>query len=79
MKILVDMNLSPEWLAVLAQAGTPSVVLLRLRNELDSAQQARVCALLRTVTAALEAGALLVIAEHRARLRRLPVETGGEA
>ena len=91
MKILVDMNLSPEWLAVLAQAGwqarhwstvgsptapdadllawarqhgwvlltqdldfaellfhtqagTPSVVLLRLRNELDSAQQARVCA-----------------------------------
>ena len=34
---------------------------LRLRNELDSAQQARVCTLLRTATATLETGALLVI------------------
>lgn len=123
MKILVDMNLSPEWLGVLNQAGweashwsnigaptapdtelliwarhhgwvvltqdldysellfqtragTPSVVLLRLRNELDVAQQARVCALLRTAGAALVTGALLVIDERRARLRRLPIETG---
>jgi predicted nuclease of predicted toxin-antitoxin system len=122
-KILVDMNLSPEWLTVLAQAGwqashwstvgspsaadtdlfnwsrqhgwvlltqdldfaeilfhtqagSPSVVLLRLRNELDAAQQNRVCALLRTVGVALETGALLVIDEHRARLRRLPIGTG---
>lgn len=59
------------------QAGTPSVLLLRLRNELDMAQQARVCTLLRTATAALETGALLVIDERRARLRRLPIETGG--
>jgi predicted nuclease of predicted toxin-antitoxin system len=123
MKILVDMNLSPEWLTVLeqagwqashwsavgsptapdtdllawarqqgwvvltqdidfaellfhTQAGTPSVVLLRLGNELGSAQQARVCALLRTAAAPLETGALLVIDEHRARLRRLPIEIG---
>jgi predicted nuclease of predicted toxin-antitoxin system len=123
-KILVDMNLSPEWLGVLAQAGwqashwsgvgsptapdtdlrawtrqhgcvlltqdldfaellfhtqagTPSVVLLRLRNELDSEQQARVCVLLRAATAALETGALLVIDERRARLRRLPIQTDG--
>ncbi len=123
MKLLVDMNLSPEWLTVLqqagwqachwsnvgsptapdtdplawarehgqvlltqdldfaellfhTQAGTPSVMLLRLRNELDSAQQTRVCTLLRAVTAALETGALLVIEERRARLRRLPIETG---
>lgn len=120
MKILVDMNLSPEWLEVLsqagwdachwsrigspsapdtqvlawarengwvlltqdldfaellfhAQAGTPSAVLLRLRSELDATQQARVCALLRAAVAPLEAGALLVIDEHRARLRRLPI------
>lgn len=93
MKILVDLNLSREWLEVLeragwkashrshigsptapdtdlllwarqhgwvlltqdldfaellfhTQAGTPSVVLLRLRNELDSAQHSRVCTLL---------------------------------
>lgn len=124
MKLLVDMNLSPEWLPVLeqagwqachwstlgsptapdtdllasarehgqvlltqdldfaellfhTQAGAPSVVLLRLRNELDSAQQARVCALLRTAAAVLETGALLVIDERRARFRRLPIETGG--
>lgn len=124
MKILVDMNLSPDWLPVLqqagweanhwskvgeptvpdtellawarqhawvvltqdldfsellyhTQAGTPSVVLLRLRNELDSARQARVCALLHTASMALESGALLVIDEQRARLRRLPIETGG--
>jgi predicted nuclease of predicted toxin-antitoxin system len=124
-KILVDMNLSPEWLKVLeragwpsqhwslvgsptaadtdlfnwarehgwvlltqdldfaellfhTQGGAPSVVLLRLRNELDSAQQARVCTLLQTAATALEAGALLVIDERRARLRRLPI-TKGEA
>ncbi len=122
MKILVDMNLSPEWLKGLeqegwqachwstagspaaadtelfdwaqqhgwvlltqdldfaeilfhTQAGGPSVVLLRLRNELDTAQQARVCTLLRTAMASLERGALLVIDERRARLRRLPIET----
>jgi predicted nuclease of predicted toxin-antitoxin system len=126
MKVLVDMNLSPEWLRALeqagwrashwssvgpptatdtdlldwgtqhgwvlltqdldfaellfhTQAGQPSVVLLRLRNELDSAQQARFCALLRTAEPALEHGALLVIDEHRARLRRLPIEIGGGA
>jgi predicted nuclease of predicted toxin-antitoxin system len=125
-KVLVDMNLSPEWLRALeqtgwpashwssvgsptaadtdllnwsrqhgwvlltqdldfaellfhTQAGKPSVVLLRLRNELDSAEQARVCALLRTAEAALESGALLVIDERRARLRRLPIEVGGDA
>ncbi len=124
MKILVDMNLSPEWLKVLeqagwqachwstmgspsaadtelfnwarqhgwllltqdldfaeilfhTQAGAPSVVLLRLRNELDTVQQARVCTLLQTATPALETGALLVIDERRARLRRLPIETEG--
>jgi predicted nuclease of predicted toxin-antitoxin system len=93
-KVLVDMNLSPEWLAVLAAAGfaavhwqsvgspaapdedlfgwaeknrhvlltqdldfsqllfrtrggSPSVVLVRLRNELDAASQTRVCRLMR--------------------------------
>lgn len=61
------------------QAGTPSVVLLRLRNELDAAQQTRVCTLLRTAMTALEKGALLVIDEHRARLRRLPIEASGSS
>ncbi|MBN8246050.1 MAG: DUF5615 family PIN-like protein [Verrucomicrobia bacterium] len=59
------------------QAGSPSVVMLRLRNELDPAQQTRICTLLRTATAALEEGALLVIDERRARLRRLPIQATG--
>ena len=120
MKILVDMNLSPEWLGPLTRAGFeaihwkdvgaahsadkailewarreqhvvltqdldfaqllfatqeagPSVVLLRLRDEFDSAQRERVCSLLASARAALESGGLLVIDERRARLRRLPL------
>jgi len=120
-RILVDMNLSPEWLGVLqqsgmeavhwkdvaspsapdtellawakekkhvvvtqdidfaqllfnTQAGGPSVVLLRIRDELDSAQQARVCEALKSAASALEAGALLVIGEHRVRVRHLPIK-----
>ncbi len=77
--VLLTQDLDFAELLFHTQAGTPSVALLRLRNELDSAQQARVCALLRTAAAALESGALLVIDEKRARLRRLPIETGDNA
>lgn len=77
--VLLTQDLDFAELLFHTQAGTPSVVLLRLRNELDPAQQTRVCTVLRTATAALETGALLVIDERRARLRRLPIETGGNA
>jgi predicted nuclease of predicted toxin-antitoxin system len=120
MKLLVDMNLSPEWLTVLSEAGWPaihwafvgspsandveifawardngyvvltqdmdfaqllfytqaagpSVVMVRIRNELDSAEQARICQILGVARAELESGALVVIDEYRARLRRLPL------
>lgn len=59
-----------------SRAGSPSVVLLRLRNELHEAQRTRVAALLQAATSPLEAGALLVINERRARLRRLPILEG---
>jgi len=75
--VLLTQDLDFGGLLFHSQAGAPSVVLLRLRNELDSAQQSRICALLQTAVAALDTGALLVIDEHRARLRRLPIETGG--
>jgi len=125
MKLLVDMNLSPEWLGILSQAGWeaihwitagppkaedaevfrwardreyviltqdldfgqllyhtrqggPSVVMLRIRNESDPAQRARVCEVIRFAQDALELGALVVIDERRARLRRLPIQTGEE-
>jgi len=76
--VLLTQDLDFAELLFHTQAGTLSVVLLRLRNELDSAQQGRVCTLLRTAATALETGALLVIDERRARLRRLPIETGGD-
>jgi predicted nuclease of predicted toxin-antitoxin system len=119
-KILVDMNLSPEWLEVLKTAGFealhwkevgsptaadeeifkwarenkrvvmtqdldfsqllfragadgPSVILLRIQNELDKDQQARVCAALRPVEEALEAGAMVVIDDTHVRVRRIPI------
>ena len=121
MKILVDINLSPEWLEVFAQAGwqarhwsqigrpnadddeifswaaendhlvftqdldfpqilfasqggRPSVVLLRIKNELDAVQRARVCAAIRQASASLQTGAILVIDDRRIRLRTLPVK-----
>ena len=121
MKILVDINLSPEWLEVFAQAGwqarhwsqigrpnadddeifswaaendhlvftqdldfpqilfasqggRPSVVLLRIKNELDAVQRARVCAAIRQASASLQTGAITVIDDRRIRLRTLPIE-----
>jgi predicted nuclease of predicted toxin-antitoxin system len=120
-KIVVDMNLSPEWLEVFAQAvwqarhwsqigrpnadddeifswaaendhlvftqdldfpqilfasqgGRPSVVLLRIKNELGAVQRARVCAAIRQASASLQTGAIMVIDDRRIRLRTLPIE-----
>jgi predicted nuclease of predicted toxin-antitoxin system len=56
-----------------SKKGKPSVVLLRLKNELDATQQARVCAAIKQVQASLENGALLVIDSRRIRLRGLPL------
>jgi predicted nuclease of predicted toxin-antitoxin system len=57
-------------------AGGPSTVLLRLRDELDEGQRRRVTALIQQGREALEAGALLVVDENKARLRRLPLRPG---
>jgi predicted nuclease of predicted toxin-antitoxin system len=124
MKILVDMNLSPEWLGILSKAGWqashwkdvgsataadsdllawarehhavvvtqdldfsqllfqtqangPSVVLLRIRDELDAAQQGRICRAMAAAESSLETGALVVIDEHHVRLRHLPIKSEG--
>lgn len=57
-----------------SRLGKPSVVLLRIQNELDAAQRDRVCAALRQAVANLETGAILVIDEHHIRLRALPIK-----
>lgn len=56
------------------QAILPSVVTLRVKNELDAAARKSVCACLRQFQVALEAGALLVVKPDRVRLRRLPLQ-----
>jgi predicted nuclease of predicted toxin-antitoxin system len=120
MRLMLDMNLSPEWCAALAvpgwevrhwndlgprdatdsqviewarenqhvlltqdldfpqllfatQAGSPSVVLLRLDNELDRAQQARVKQAIIQSAQLLEKGCLMVMDSVRIRIRSLPI------
>ena len=58
-----------------AESG-PSVVLLRMDNEFDSAARHHVCAALTQADQALTQGALLTISPKRARLRRLPIIPG---
>ena len=57
-----------------SQGGRPSVVLLRIKNELDAVQRARVCAAIRQASASLQTGANMVIDDRRIRLRTLPIE-----
>jgi predicted nuclease of predicted toxin-antitoxin system len=120
LKILVDVNLSPEWIRILCSRGwnavhwtaigpanatdatlfgwarendailltqdldftkiifheqsrRPSVVLLRLKNELDPSQQTRVCDLIKSAGTQLASGAILIIDSQNARLRSLPI------
>jgi predicted nuclease of predicted toxin-antitoxin system len=121
-KILIDMNLSPEWCGALevpgwevrhwsklgphdatdkqllewarenhhvlltqemdfpqllfqTQAGSPSVVLLRLENELDTLQQDRVKRAIVQSSDLLEKGCLMVIDSAHVRVRSLPIQT----
>lgn len=120
MKLLVDMNLSPDWLPLLAAQGWearhwstvglgnapdtelmswarehrhiiltqdldfsqllfvtsekgPSVVLLRMDNEFETAARDHVCAAIALAETALSRGALLTISPNRIRLRHLPL------
>lgn len=120
MKLLVDMNLSPDWVPLLKAQGWvarhwselgagnapdtelmswarehahivltqdldfsqllfttrergPSVVLLRMDNEFDSAAREHVLAAVSQAQDALATGALLTISEKRVRLRHLPI------
>jgi predicted nuclease of predicted toxin-antitoxin system len=119
-RLLIDMNLSPEWVTVLGNADMdavhwstvgvdsandhaiceyarsnalviltqdldfsqilfqsaesgPSVALLRIHNELDPIEQARVVSILQKCRSELTSGALLVIDGSRARIRPLPI------
>jgi len=120
MKLLVDMNLSPDWVPLLVSHGWdashwshvgqgsapdtelmnwarehhhiiltqdldfsqllhvtsekgPSVVLLRMDNEFETAARAHVCSAIALAAKALSHGALLTISANRVRLRHLPL------
>ncbi|HEY1122902.1 MAG TPA: DUF5615 family PIN-like protein [Haloferula sp.] len=120
MRLLVDMNLSPDWIPVLESRGWdaihwisvgppnapdtdllanarnndrivltqdldfaqllfatretgPSVVILRIADEFDSAVRQHVCEMIRLAAEDLKNGALLTISGNRARLRKLPI------
>ena len=120
MRLLVDMNLSPDWVPVLEACGWeaihwidvgvpnapdpdllahardndrivftqdldfaqllfatqetgPSVVILRIADEFDTAVRQHVCEMIRIAAEDLTTGALLTISSNRARLRKLPI------
>jgi predicted nuclease of predicted toxin-antitoxin system len=54
-------------------ANGPSTVMLRLGDELNLENRRRVVAIILRCQSEIESGALLVIDEHRARLRPLPL------
>jgi predicted nuclease of predicted toxin-antitoxin system len=54
-------------------ANGPSTVLLRLRDDLNIENRKRIVEIILQCQAELEAGALLVIDDHKARLRVLPL------
>jgi len=54
-------------------ASGPSTILLRLGDELDEDNQRRVAEIIRRCQPEIESGALLVVSEHKARLRPLPL------
>ena len=80
MKLLVDMKLSPVWIAVLRDAGIeathgqkPSVVQIRADDASPDAIGQQVIVALRQMAHELEEGALLTVDPNRTRMRLLPL------
>jgi predicted nuclease of predicted toxin-antitoxin system len=68
-----DLDFS-QLLFVTSEKG-PSVVLLRMDNEFETAAREHVCAAIAVAESALSQGALLTISANRVRLRHLPLST----
>ena len=74
--VLLTQDLDIPQLLFAARAGSPSVVLLRLDNELDGVQQARMKQALLQSVQLLERGCLMVIDNARVRIHSLPIMNG---
>ncbi len=73
-RLLVDMNLSVEWISLLTAAG-PIVLQVRCLNVLPEAIGPLALELLRAYANEIEQGALVVADERRERVRILPLST----
>jgi len=84
MKILIDMNLSPDWVKVLkldfgvllalTQAESPSVIQVRTQDIFPEVLGDRLVKVLQEHQSVLEKGALLTVDEGKSRVRILPFE-----
>lgn len=71
--VILTQDLDFPQLLAASRATGPSVVLLRLRNELDPLCQRRIATILQRLTPELEQGCLAVVDDFRERIKVLPL------
>lgn len=71
--VILTQDLDFPWLLASARATGPSVVLLRLRNELDPLCQRRVASIIKRIAKELDEGCLAVVDDFRERIKLLPL------
>lgn len=71
--VILTQDLDFPWLLASTHAVGPSVVLLRLRNELDPLCQRRVASIIKRIGKELDAGSLAVVDDFRERIKLLPL------
>lgn len=71
--VILTQDLDFPWLLASTRAVGPSVMLLRLRNELDPLCQRRIAAIIKRLAKELEAGCLAVVDDFRERIKLLPL------
>jgi predicted nuclease of predicted toxin-antitoxin system len=73
-RIVLTFDLDFGDLLAASDGDTPSVVLFRMRNQTPGAVTPRLLEILEACTDTLGAGALIVVEDHRYRVRRLPIQ-----
>jgi predicted nuclease of predicted toxin-antitoxin system len=72
-RCLVTADLDFADLAALSRSIDPSVLILRLRDTRPALMLARITVALSRCTEPLTSGAIVIVEEHRLRVRRLPL------
>ena len=75
MKLVLDMNLTPRWVAYLTRSGFESVHWSEVGPK-DATDAEIIAAALKQAEPALSEGALVSVDPKRARLRMLPLSSG---